>query len=166
MDYDLVFTDYIGLTVLHVTSLFGACKCKIRVLDSFGTDALCKLLGRGFKIPSFLPGLHLVCALMRSSNVWCDSLNSRRCCNSHFFYPRSMCIVLFCFEIFLDTSNTEIHMWFMVLHVNALCIILNVKSICGPIFLNNFKFSYAKILITAKLQIMVHSCVVLCKFPE
>ena len=42
--YDLVFTDYMGLQGLHDTGLMGIFKCHIRLLDSFGTEAICKYL--------------------------------------------------------------------------------------------------------------------------
>ena len=40
--FDLVMTDYIGLWGIRDADLFGFYKCRIRVLDSFGTEPLCK----------------------------------------------------------------------------------------------------------------------------
>lgn len=36
--FDLVITDYIGANILSDNSLFGIFRCKIRILDSFGTE--------------------------------------------------------------------------------------------------------------------------------
>jgi len=34
-------TDYIGLGGIKDANIFGEYKCRIRILDSFGTDPLC-----------------------------------------------------------------------------------------------------------------------------
>ena len=39
--FDVVMTDFIGLWGLRDADLFGYYKCRIRVLDSFGTEPLC-----------------------------------------------------------------------------------------------------------------------------
>jgi len=39
--FDVVFTDYLGLGGIKDADIFGAYKCHIRILDSFGTDPLC-----------------------------------------------------------------------------------------------------------------------------
>ena len=49
-NYDLVFTDYMGLQGLHDTGLMGIFKCHIRLLDSFGTEAICKYLNMTLKM--------------------------------------------------------------------------------------------------------------------
>ena len=40
--FDVMITDYIGLWGIRDADLFGFYKCRIRVLDSFGTDPSCK----------------------------------------------------------------------------------------------------------------------------
>ena len=40
--YDLLFTDYIGMYCLHDLKIIGIYKCKLRLLDSFGTEPICK----------------------------------------------------------------------------------------------------------------------------
>ena len=36
--FDVMVTDYIGLWGIRDADLFGFYKCRIRVIDSFGTD--------------------------------------------------------------------------------------------------------------------------------
>ena len=40
--FDVLITDYIGMWGIRDADLFGSYKCRIRVLDSFGTDPLCE----------------------------------------------------------------------------------------------------------------------------
>ncbi|XP_065898670.1 alpha-1,6-mannosylglycoprotein 6-beta-N-acetylglucosaminyltransferase B-like isoform X2 [Dysidea avara] len=48
--FDVVMTDYIGLGGIKDADIFGAYKCRIRILDSFGTDPL-----SNFRTKEFLP---------------------------------------------------------------------------------------------------------------
>ncbi len=41
LQFDVVFTDYIGLFGLRDSRHFPLYKCRIRVLDSFGTEPIC-----------------------------------------------------------------------------------------------------------------------------
>ena len=41
IDYDLLFTDYIGMNGIFDAGLIGKYKCRIRLLDSFGTEPKC-----------------------------------------------------------------------------------------------------------------------------
>jgi hypothetical protein len=43
IQYDVLFTDYIGMFGIYYAGLIGQYKCRIRILDSFGTEPLCKL---------------------------------------------------------------------------------------------------------------------------
>ena len=40
--FDVMISDYLGLWGIRDADLFGFYKCRIRILDSFGTDPLCK----------------------------------------------------------------------------------------------------------------------------
>ena len=44
IDYDLLFTDYIGMNGIFDAGLIGKYKCRIRLLDSFGTEPKCMLI--------------------------------------------------------------------------------------------------------------------------
>ena len=41
--FDLLFTDYLGMYGVHQVDLVASYKCRIRVLDSFGTEPKCML---------------------------------------------------------------------------------------------------------------------------
>ena len=40
--YDLLFTDYLGMYGIHDAGLIGVYKCRLRILDSFGTEPQCE----------------------------------------------------------------------------------------------------------------------------
>lgn len=49
MEYDVVFTDYIGLFGLRDAQLFPLYKCRIRVIDSFGTEPMYNFRTKDFQ---------------------------------------------------------------------------------------------------------------------
>ena len=42
--FDVLYTDYLGMFGVRDAGLFAPYKCRIRLLDSFGTEPLCMLL--------------------------------------------------------------------------------------------------------------------------